>query len=53
MPLTASLPVRVAIVAAFPVVLLALGFFPRSDLEAARARFSALRSGDRRRGGSS
>jgi O-antigen/teichoic acid export membrane protein len=53
MPLAASLPVRVAIVAAFPLVLLALGFFPRSDLEAARARLSALRGGGRRRGGSS
>jgi O-antigen/teichoic acid export membrane protein len=38
MPFRASLPVRAVLTLAFPVVLLALGFFPRSDLQAMRER---------------
>jgi O-antigen/teichoic acid export membrane protein len=36
MPFDASLPVRAALTLAYPVVLVALGFFPRSDLAAMR-----------------
>ena len=36
LPLAASIPVRVAITAAYPLVLFAGGFFPPADLEAAR-----------------
>jgi hypothetical protein len=37
-PFRASLPLRLAIVAVYPLALLALGFFPRADLAALRAR---------------
>ena len=43
MPLAASLPVRLAITLAFPLILLAAGYFPRSDLDAARARLRRRR----------
>ena len=52
-PLAASFPVRVAIVAAYPLALLKVGFFPRGDLDAAHARVRRLRGGGRRRDGSS
>ncbi len=39
MPVAASIPVRLAISLAFPLLLYALGFFPPSDLRAARSRF--------------
>lgn len=39
MPLPASVPVRLGITLAFPVLLYALGFFPPGDLRAARSRF--------------
>jgi O-antigen/teichoic acid export membrane protein len=42
LPFRVSLPVRVAVTLAFPLGLLALGFFPRRDLVAARARLSQL-----------
>jgi O-antigen/teichoic acid export membrane protein len=38
LPLAASIPVRVAVTAAYPLALFATGFFPRADLEAARRR---------------
>jgi O-antigen/teichoic acid export membrane protein len=47
-PFALSLPLRVAIVAAYPLVLLTLGFFPPADRAAARSRLGALRA--RRRG---
>ncbi len=50
MPMAASLPVRLAIVLAYPLVLIGLGYFPPSDLAAARRLLAGLA---RRRGGSS
>ena len=47
-PFGLSLPLRVAIVAAYPLVLLTLGFFPPADRAAARSRLGGLRA--RRRG---
>ncbi len=41
--IVASIPVRVAVTVAFPLALLALGFFPASDLAAARERISGRR----------
>ena len=51
MSFAVSLPVRVGIVAAYPLLLLAAGFFPTEDRAAARRRLQALSA--RRRGGSS
>lgn len=42
LPIAASIPVRLAIVLAFPAILLALRFFPREDLAAIRARVRRL-----------
>jgi O-antigen/teichoic acid export membrane protein len=44
LPLAPSIPARVGITAAFPLVLFAVGFFPREDREAARARLRTFRS---------
>lgn len=52
-PLAASLPLRLAITALYPLGLLRLGFFPPGDLAAARARLRRLRGGARSRDGSS
>jgi O-antigen/teichoic acid export membrane protein len=49
LPIAASLPVRVALMAAFPLVLLAAGFFPREDIERGRAAVRRL-AGRRARG---
>jgi hypothetical protein len=38
MPFNASLAVRAVLTLAYPVLLVALGFFPRSDLAAMRDR---------------
>jgi O-antigen/teichoic acid export membrane protein len=43
LPMAPSLAVRAGITLAFPLVLLALGFFPRSDLEAFRSRLRRRR----------
>jgi O-antigen/teichoic acid export membrane protein len=51
LPFAASLPVRLAIVAAYPVALVSLGFFPPSDLAAARQ--ALRRASGRSRGDSS
>jgi hypothetical protein len=37
-PFRLSLPLRAAILAAYPLTLLAVGFFPREDLAKVRAR---------------
>ena len=42
-PFYASLPVRVALTLAYPLVLVVLGFFPRSDLAAMRDRLRLRR----------
>jgi O-antigen/teichoic acid export membrane protein len=44
-PFYASLPVRAALTLAYPLVLLVLGFFPRSDLAAMRDRLRLRRRG--------
>jgi O-antigen/teichoic acid export membrane protein len=44
LPMPASIPVRLAITALFPLALYALGFFPASDLAAMRARLRGLRA---------
>jgi O-antigen/teichoic acid export membrane protein len=50
-PFAASFPIRVALVAAYPLLLLSLGFFPRADLAAARLLLTSASA--RLRGGSS
>lgn len=42
LPMAASIPARLAVVLAFPAILLALRFFPREDLAAIRARVRRL-----------
>ena len=42
-PFPASLPIRAALTLAYPIVLVALGFFPRSDLAAIRDRLRLRR----------
>lgn len=42
LPIGVSIPVRFAIVFAYPAILVALGFFPRKDFAAARLRLAKL-----------
>ena len=42
LPLAASIPVRVGLVATFPLALLTLGFFPPDDLAVARSRIRKI-----------
>jgi O-antigen/teichoic acid export membrane protein len=50
LPIGVSIPVRLGIVLAYPLGLVALGFFPRRDLDAARVRLGRLRPRRRAKG---